>query len=58
MTTINTRVQYAVLAAIENLVVPTVESAMKTANASSGRSVGSRVLEPDQRDFSGNIGGL
>ena len=31
---------------------------MKLANASSGRSVNDNVLEPDQRDFSGNIEGL
>ena len=58
ITTIETRVQDALLTAIENLVIPRVELALKSANASSGRSVDSNVLEPDQRDFSGNIEGL
>ena len=31
---------------------------MKSVNASSGHEVGSVVLDPDQRDFSGNIEGL
>ena len=58
MTTVETRIQDAVFTAIENLVVPRVELAMKSANVSSGRSVDGNVLEPDQRDFSGNIKGL
>ena len=51
-------VQDTVLTAIEKLVIPRVELAMKSANASSGRTVDSNVLEPDQRDFLGNIEGL
>ena len=35
-----------------------MELAVKSANASSGWSVDANVLEPDQRDFSGNIEGL
>ena len=31
---------------------------MKSVNTSSGRDVDSVALDPDQRDFSGNIGGL
>ena len=46
------------LAAIESLVIPRVELAMRSANASSGRSLDANVLEPDQGDFSGNIEGL
>ena len=57
MTSVETRVQDAVLTAIENLVIPRVELAMKSANAHSERSVGN-VLEPDQRDFLGDIEGL
>ena len=38
--------------------MPTVELAMKSANASSGRSVDGNVLEPERRYFSGNIEGL
>ena len=58
MTTVEIRVQDAVLTEIEILVIPRVELAMKLANASSGRRVDGNVLEPDQRDFSGNIEGL
>ena len=53
MTTVETRVQDAVLTAIENLVRARVELAMNSANVSSGRSVDGSVLELDQRDFSG-----
>ena len=58
MTTVKTRVQDAVLTAIMNLVIPRMELATKSANASSGRSVDGSVLEPDQRDFFGIIDGL
>ena len=58
MTTVETRVQDAVLTAIENSVSPRVVLAMKSASASSGRNVEGNVLEPDERDFSGNIEGL
>ena len=53
MTTVETRVQDAVLTAIKNLVSARVELAMKSAKVSSGRSVDGNVLEFDQRDFSG-----
>ena len=43
---------------IENLVTATVELAMKSANASSGRRVDGIVLDHDPRDFLGNIEGL
>ena len=58
MKTVEARVQDAVLTAIENLVVPRVELAMESVNASSGHGVGRALLGPDQRDFSGNIEGL
>ena len=58
MTTVETRVQDAVLTTKENLVIPGVKLAMKLTNASSGRSVDCNVLGPDQRDFSGNVEGL
>ena len=58
VTTVKTRVQDAVLTAIENLVIPGVELAMKSANASSGRSVDGNVLKPDQKGFLGNVEGL
>ena len=46
------------MAAIENLVIARVELAMTSINASSGHEVGSVVLDPDPRDFSGKIEGL
>ena len=58
MTTLETRVHDPILFAIENLVIPRVELAMKRANESSGRRVDGNVLEPDQRGFSGNVEGL
>ena len=58
MTSIRNRVQYAVLTVPENLVIPRVELAIKSANAHPERSVDGNVVEPDQRDFLGNIEGL
>ena len=49
MTTVETRVQRVILR---------VELAMNSDNASSGRGVGSVMLDPDQRDFPGNIENL
>ena len=54
MTSVETRVQDAVLIAIEVLVIPRVELAVKSANMSSERSVDGNVLEPDQKDFPDN----
>ena len=51
MTSVKNSVQDALLTAIENLVTPRVELAMKAANAPSGWSVADNILEPDQRDF-------
>ena len=47
ITSVETRVQDVVLTAIEDLVIPRVELAMKSANAPSRRSVDGNVLEPD-----------
>ena len=58
MTTVKIRVKDAVLTAIENVVNPRVELAMKSADASPGRSVDGIVLEPDQKDLSGTIESL
>ena len=55
MTSVGTRTQDAVLTAIENLLIPRVELAMKSANSHSERIVDGNVLEHDQRDFLGNI---
>ena len=51
ITSVGTSVQDAVLTAIEKLVIPRVELAVKSADALSERSVDGNVLEPDQRDF-------
>ena len=58
MTTVETRVQDAKWTAMENLVIPKLELAMKSVVASSGHGVGSVVLVPNQRAFSVNIEGL
>ena len=58
MTKVKTRVQDAVSTAIESLVILKVELAMKSANASSERNLNGNVLEPDHKDFPGNIDGL
>ena len=55
---VETRIQDAVLTATEDLVIPGVELATKSANAQSERVVEGNVLEPDRRDFLGNIEGL
>ena len=51
MTAVETRVQDAVLTAIENLIFPRVELAKKLTNVSLGRSVDSNVLELDETNF-------
>ena len=58
MKKVEIRVQAAVLTAIETLIIPGVELAMKSVNASSGHGIGSVVSDLDQGDFSGNIAGL
>ena len=54
MKMVETRIHDAVLTAIENLVIPRAELAMKSVNAFSGRSVDGVVLDLDQKDFSEN----
>ena len=58
MTTNETRMHQAVLTATENLVVHRVEIAITSVNTSSRRSVVVVVLEPDEREISGNFEGL
>ena len=58
MKSVETRVQDAVLTAIEILVIPRVELAVKSVNAHSEWSVDGNILEPHQRDFLGDIEGL
>ena len=56
--TVETRVHDAILSAMEGLVLPRVELAMKSVNESSGLDSESVVLDPDLRNFSGNIESL
>ena len=58
MTTVETRVQDAVMTAIENLVIPRVELEIKSVNASSGHGLGSFVFDHGHRDSPGSIEGL
>ena len=58
MTMVETKIQNAVLTAIENLVIPRVKIAMKSINASSELEVDSVVLDTDAADFSANEAGL
>ena len=58
MSTVETRLDDAILIAMENLVILSEEIAMKPVNAFSGRNTESIVLVPDQRDFSGSIESL
>ena len=58
MTKVETGVQDAILTTIQSSMIPRVELSMKSANASSGRSVDGTVLEPDHRYFSRKIEGF
>ena len=61
MTLFENRVQdavFAVMTAVEDLLLPRVELLMISVNAFSGRDADSLVPDPDQRDFSANIEGL
>ena len=58
LTTFETLVQDAKLTAIENMVNPSLESAMKSLNGSPERSVDSVIQDPDQKKNSGFIEGL
>ena len=58
VTTVETFVRVAVLTALELLLIPRLELAMKSVNASSGPDVNSVVPDPDQRKFSGYIESL
>ena len=58
MLAVGTRVHDAMLAAMDSLVMHRLELAMRSANVSSGRDTRIVVLDPDQRDFSGNSEGL
>ena len=51
MATVETRIQGAILIAIESLVIPMEELALKSVNPSSERDVNSLIPDPNQRDF-------
>ena len=55
---VETRVQQEILNATENLVIPRVGLTMKSVIASSWRGIGSVLLDPDERNLSGNVEGL
>ena len=52
------KVQAAILSAMENLVVPRLELALRSADIYSTRNPDSVVLDPYQRDFSGDTSDL
>ena len=58
MSTVASRVQDAVMTAIENLAIPGEEQTMKSVNASFVHGFGSAVLDSDQGYFSAKIEGL
>ena len=48
---VENRVHDGILAAMDNVIIPRVEMAVKSIIESSGRGAGSMVQNPDQRDF-------
>ena len=54
--TVKNCMQDAILTAMDKVVFPKIETAMKSITASSGRKPNSEVLYPDKRDFLGNAG--
>ena len=55
LTTVETRVQDVRLTAIDNLLIPRLEVAMKSVNASSRQDIHSVAPDQDQKDFSGDV---
>ena len=58
MAMVQTRVQDAILTAMKSVMIPRVELAIKSVNASFRQNTASVVPESDQSDFSRNIEGL
>ena len=52
---VENRMHGAILTAIDNVVIPRIEMAVKLITGSTGHGMNSEVLNPDQRDFLGNI---
>ena len=53
--TVENRMHIAILTAIDNLVIPRVEMAVKSITGSTGYGTNGEVQNSDQRDFVGNI---
>ena len=51
---VETIVRDAILSAMDSLFIPKMELAIRLADASSTRNASSAVLNPDQKDFSGD----
>ena len=49
--TVENRMHYAILTAIDNMVIPRVEMAVKLITGSTGYGTNSEVQNPDRRDF-------
>ena len=58
MTSVESKKRDAILTAIENLVKPRAELAMKSVDLSSGRGVHRVVFDADRRDIKRNVEGL
>ena len=56
--TVETRVYEAILSAMDNFVVRRMELAMRSIGIFSARIASSVVLDPNQRDFSGDTNGF
>ena len=52
---VESRMHDAILTAIDNVVIPRVELAVKSITGSAGHGTSSEVQNPDRRDFLGNI---
>ena len=52
---VENRMHDATLTAIDNVVIPGVEMAVKSITGSAGHGTGSEIQNPDRRDFLGNI---
>ena len=55
LTAVENRFHEAILPSMDNLVIPRVETAVRSITGSSGRGPNSVAHNHDQRDFSGNM---
>ena len=56
--TVEDRIQNAILTAIDNIIVPKIELAIRSVNASSGRDVTSVSARSERREYTGNNASL